>query len=125
LQLFDGDLALTASEVAHHKPVAAWLFVPHSDQGRKDIEPWTLGLRKAFGEVQAGVQVGSLGNAANAVRIEKRWKRADVVVLQGLGAGGHGLKCGIGLTNLVQEVVDRLGRMGTGDTPGFRCGWDQ
>ena len=63
-----------------------------------------------------------MADAVNAVASPEREKRADVLVLQGSDAGGHGLKKGAGVVSLVPEVIQRLREMGRGDVPVLGAG---
>jgi len=69
------------------------------------LAEWT----SKVGEVTNGVtkiwiQVGSVSEAVGVCKT----CHPDVLVLQGVDAGGHGLNKGAGLTSLVPEVIDTL-----------------
>ena len=121
-QLFDGDLQLSARIVSQYRPCAAWLFVPRANEGQLDLERWTLALRRAHSTIKIWIQVGSVADAVKAIASPEREKRADVLVLQGSDAGGHGLKRGAGVVSLVPEVIQRLREMDRGDVPVLGAG---
>lgn len=112
-QLFDGNLSVAASAVEKYKPAAAWLFVPKD--GQRHIDEWSLTLRKAYKDVKIWLQVGSV---ADAVAAAKSPDAPDVIVAQGIDAGGHGLKKGAGILALLPEMIDALG----GDIPVLAAG---
>ena len=102
-QLFDGDLNVAASAVRKFKPVAAWLFVPPT--GQVELDEWTARLRDASPSTKIWIQVGSVAEAVAAAQSQHA---PDVLVIQGIDAGGHGLRKGAGVTSLLPEVSDAL-----------------
>ena len=106
-QLFDGDLDDAVANVQKYRPVAAWLFVPA--QGQQDVDQWTSRIRKASSSTQIWLQVGSVREAIEAAKSQHA---PDVLVLQGIDAGGHGLKKGAGVISLLPEVADHLHEIG-------------
>ena len=112
-QLFDGDLSVAAKAVEKYKPAAAWLFVPKN--GQHHIDEWASALRRAHPDVQVWLQVGSV---AAAIAAAESSHAPDVIVAQGIDAGGHGLKKGAGILAFLPEVVDALGP----DTPVLAAG---
>ena len=86
-----------------YKPRAIWLFAPHPDR------PEGLLLEIINAIHQEGMvvffQVGTVHEAKSAVR-----DGADVVVAQGVDAGGHQSKSGSGVVSLVPEVRDAVGK---------------
>ncbi|KIX06293.1 uncharacterized protein Z518_04268 [Rhinocladiella mackenziei CBS 650.93] len=115
-QLFDGDLEVAAAAVRKYKPIAAWLFVPAN--GQHDIDRWASKLRRESPGTQIWLQIGSLPDAIVAASSKHA---PDVMVVQGIDAGGHGLKKGAGILSLLPEVADHLRRMGF-DIPLFGAG---
>lgn len=106
-QLFDGDLEVAAAAVRKYKPAAAWLFVPAD--GQSDVDRWASRLRRESEHTQIWLQIGSVSEAVEAATSQHA---PDVLVLQGIDAGGHGLKKGAGVISLLPEVSDRLQQMG-------------
>lgn len=106
-QLFEEGLEDAVANVQKYKPVAAWLFVPA--HGQQDIDRWSSRIRKASSSTQIWLQVGSVMEAIEAAKSEHP---PDVLVLQGIDAGGHGLKKGAGVISLLPEVADRLHEIG-------------
>ncbi|KIW78314.1 hypothetical protein Z517_08149 [Fonsecaea pedrosoi CBS 271.37] len=107
-QLFDGDLEVAATIVRKHKPAAAWLFVPVS--GQSELDQWSLRIRKESPSTKIWIQIGSV---ADAVAAAKSKHAPDVLVVQGIDAGGHGLRKGAGVISLLPEVADALQALGS------------
>ncbi|KAI8626064.1 FMN-dependent 2-nitropropane dioxygenase [Xylariaceae sp. FL1651] len=100
--------ATTVPILARYRPAAVWLFAPDPempDTLRRVIEA----LRAAAASLSAGwsprivVQVGTVAAAREAAALG-----ADVVVAQGVDAGGHQFARGAGIVSLVPEVRDML-----------------
>ena len=90
--------------VARHRPAAVWLFAPN-EPGQH--APLVAALRAAGApwRLRVFVQVGTVSAAREAVE-----DGADVVVAQGVDAGGHQWARGAGVVALVPDVVDMLAR---------------
>ncbi|KAK8001531.1 2-nitropropane dioxygenase [Apiospora marii] len=93
-----------------YRPAAVWLFAPAPDQ------PGTIGdmiraLRSSSSsspgewndQVKVAVQVGSVAAAREAVQYG-----ADIVVAQGVDAGGHQWARGASVVSLVPEIADMV-----------------
>lgn len=95
-----------------YRPAAVWLFAPAPDQ------PGTIGdiiraVRSSSSsssspgewnaQVKIAVQVGSVAAAREAVEYG-----ADIVVAQGVDAGGHQWARGASLVSLVPEIADMV-----------------
>lgn len=91
--------------IEKHRPAAIWLF---SAKELDDYVSWTSALRKASPQSAIWIQVG---NVADAVYVATR-ATPDVVVVQGVDAGGHGLRKGAGVISLVPEVADAFAQLG-------------
>ncbi len=102
-QTFSADLALASQAIEKYKPCAVWLFVPRD--GQKELDAWSEMIRAASAETQVWIQVGSVGQAVEAARSAFP---PDVLVIQGIDAGGHGLAKGAGIISLLPEVADEL-----------------
>lgn len=101
-QTWNGDLKVALSAVQEHRPCAVWLFAPR--HGQNELNEWTTGVREASPETQIWIQVGTLGEAIDAVRSSTP---PDVLVIQGAEAGGHGrAKDGLGTMALFPEIAD-------------------
>ncbi|KAK7966493.1 uncharacterized protein PG986_000770 [Apiospora aurea] len=98
--------------LSSYRPAAVWLFAPAPDQ------PSTIGdmiraLRSSSSsssspgdwnaQVKIAVQVGSVAAAREAVEFG-----ADIVVAQGVDAGGHQWARGAGVVSLVPEIADMV-----------------
>ncbi|WPH03798.1 nitronate monooxygenase [Acrodontium crateriforme] len=85
-----------------YQPAAVWLFAPSEPSQPKR---WCDELRRVTrGRTQLWMQIGTVAAALAAVRDAK----PDVLVIQAVDAGGHGLQYGSGLVSLVPEVHDRI-----------------
>ncbi|KYK60347.1 2-nitropropane dioxygenase [Drechmeria coniospora] len=89
--------------IVKHRPAAVWLFAPAASPDQRGPHGAVISaLRKSL-PAGAGprvfVQVGNVGAAREAVR-----DGADVVVCQGIDAGGHQFRRGAGVVSLVPEV---------------------
>ncbi|KAL9095602.1 MAG: hypothetical protein Q9165_002034 [Trypethelium subeluteriae] len=104
------DLSLWLSQLSPPNPstpppAALWLFAPHS---AADLVPWVRETRlRTHGATKIWIQIGSVAEARDVTRL----CRPDVLVVQGVDAGGHGLTHGAGLLPLLPEVVDAVMRL--------------
>jgi nitronate monooxygenase len=99
-QTFPADLKVASQTIQTYKPCAVWIFVPRD--GQKELDNWSKKVR----EVSPETKIGSVGDALKAVRSVQA---PDVLVIQGIDAGGHGLAKGAGIVSLLPEVADELG----------------
>ncbi|KAI9368493.1 hypothetical protein BJX61DRAFT_523707 [Aspergillus egyptiacus] len=100
---WSASLETALPALSRYCPAAVWLFAPPT--GFSDLIPWATKVRQATGsQTKIWVQVGSVRHAVQAVEAIE----PDVVVVQGLDAGGHGLARGASIVSLVPEVVDNL-----------------
>ncbi|KXX81998.1 Nitronate monooxygenase [Madurella mycetomatis] len=109
-----GFLLVHASVAAHflstvvpvlraHRPAAVWLFAPRDEDVASGVVGRIVAALRAEGLV-VFFQVGTVASARQAVR-----DGADVLVVQGVDAGGHQFaRGGAGVVSLVPEVVDML-----------------
>jgi nitronate monooxygenase len=88
--------------ILEHRPAAVWLAFPPNRECHAEIIPALKTAGKAW-RLKVFVQVGSVQTAREAVE-----DGADVVVAQGIDAGGHAWAKGAGLISLVPEVTDML-----------------
>jgi nitronate monooxygenase len=116
-QLFDGDINVATAAVRKHKPAAAWLFVPKT--GQMELDEWSARLREASPSTRIWIQVGSV---AEAVAAAQSLHSPDALVIQGVDAGGHGLRRGAGVVSLLPEVADALRDIGKEAIPLFGAG---
>jgi nitronate monooxygenase len=106
-QIFDGDLRVSSASVEKYKPTAAWLFVPK--KGQSELDEWSAEIRQASPNTRIWVQVGSVFEAFEAAKSKHA---PDVLVVQGIDAGGHGLRKGAGVISLLPEISDALKDIG-------------
>ncbi|EXJ57681.1 uncharacterized protein A1O5_12471 [Cladophialophora psammophila CBS 110553] len=107
-QVFDGDLEVAAATIRKYMPAAAWLFVPVS--GQSELDEWTSRIRKESPSTKIWIQIGSVAEAVDAAKSKHA---PDVLVVQGVDAGGHGLRKGAGVVSLLLEVADALREIGS------------
>ncbi|GKU04987.1 unnamed protein product [Fusarium langsethiae] len=89
--------------IAKNRPAAVWLFAPDGDlKPHSKIIP---SLKRLEHPPVVFVQVGNVAIAREAVE-----DGADVLVTQGVDAGGHQFCQGSGIVSLVPEVRDMLNR---------------
>ncbi|CRK19064.1 Nitronate monooxygenase like protein [Verticillium longisporum] len=81
--------------LTRHRVAAAWLFAPHPET--KPHSAIIAALHEA--EIRVFVQVGNVAAARDAVQ-----DGADVLVAQGVDAGGHQFERGCGVVALLPEV---------------------
>lgn len=85
-----------------HRPAAVWLFAPYKTE---DLIHWTEEIRRVTQHAtKIWIQVGSVKGAVEATKL----CQPDVLVVQGIDAGGHGLHKASGLVSLLPEVDDAL-----------------
>jgi len=83
-------------------PAALWLFAPNDIA---DLAHWTYELRNATHNLsKIWIQIGSVAEALTVAGS----CAPDVLVVQGIDAGGHGLQNGASLVTLLPEVRDAL-----------------
>jgi nitronate monooxygenase len=98
------------------KPAAVWLFAPKEQD---DLIAWSEGIRKASnGKTKIWIQVGTVAMAVHAAKS----CRADVLVIQGSDAGGHGLAQSSSIISLLPECADALAKEGLGYIPLIAAG---
>jgi nitronate monooxygenase len=85
-----------------YRPIATWFFAPRTSES---LVEWTEKAREATeGGTKIWIQVGSVAEAIKVCEV----CQPDVLVVQGIDAGGHGLNKCAGLICLVPEVIDAL-----------------
>jgi nitronate monooxygenase len=95
--------------VAEYKPSVLWLFA--APNATTDYKTWTSKLRQASPKSKIWIQTGSV---ASALSLAEECK-PDVLVMQGIDAGGHGFEKGAGIISLVPETIDALAEKGIND----------
>ena len=87
--------------LAEHRPAAAWLFAP--DEAVKPHRTIVEALRSLEAPPLVFVQVGNVKAAREAAQ-----DGADIIVCQGIDAGGHQFRQGMGVVSLVPCVRKML-----------------
>jgi len=96
------DLSHALEIMREYKPAAAWFFAPRQ---LSDLVEWTRRTREVTQDAtKIWIQVGTVTNALEVCRECE----PDVLVVQGVDAGGHGLNQAASLMTLLPEVVDAL-----------------
>lgn len=88
--------------LVEHSPQAVWLFAPDLERGGREAQRQIVEVCKHAG-FSVFVQVGTVAAARQAVL-----DGADVIVAQGIDAGGHQYAQGVGVISLVPEVKTML-----------------
>ena len=88
--------------IATHRPAGVWLFAPPTETIHTELVPALHATGQEWG-LKVFVQVGSVEAARQATK-----DGADVLVVQGVDAGGHQWAKGASLVTLLPEVVDML-----------------
>jgi nitronate monooxygenase len=104
---FAAKLEDAAVVVAKFRPAAVWVFASHE---LEDYATWAQRMREVSPLTKIWVQIGG---AAGALRVAELVK-PDVLVMQGLDAGGHGWEKGAGVISLLPETADVLAENGYG-----------
>ncbi|KAI0097130.1 inosine monophosphate dehydrogenase [Daldinia grandis] len=87
-----------------HRPAAIWLFAPSpKEPGTHSAIVKELRSRGSPWNPKIVVQVGSVAAAREAAAYG-----ADIIVAQGIDAGGHQWASGAGIVSIVPEVIDVL-----------------
>jgi nitronate monooxygenase len=97
------------SIIAEYKPAVLWLFA--APNGTADYKTWTTRLRQTSPKSKIWIQTGSV---ASALALAEECK-PDVLVMQGIDAGGHGFEKGAGIISLIPETIDALAEKGFSD----------
>jgi nitronate monooxygenase len=99
------DISVTLPLLKKYQPAAVWLFAPREVS---NLVTWTNKTREETqGVTKVWIQVCSVVEAVSVVRACK----PDVLVVQGVDAGGHGLNRGASIISLVPEIVDATGEL--------------
>lgn len=94
----------TTPILQNHRPAAVWLFAP-SPEAPNTVADVIKSVGPAGREwgLKVVVQVGSVAAARKAAQ-----DGADIIVAQGIDAGGHQWSKGAGIISLVPEIADLL-----------------
>jgi nitronate monooxygenase len=96
------DLDVALPLLKKYRPAAVWLFAPHTID---TLVQWTRETRKATDNAsKVWIQVCSVAEALDVARTCE----PDVLVIQGVDAGGHGLHQGCSICALLPEAIDAL-----------------
>lgn len=115
-QLFNSNVHVLAPAIASHRPAVVWLFAP---KDYDELGTWAAKIREVTkGVSKICVQVGSVEEAERSLEVAG----ADLLVMQGTDAGGHGRRNSASVMSLVPEVKDRLAAMGRAEVPVVAAG---
>ena len=91
--------------IEKYRPAAVWFFAPNKND---ELVRWTEETRRITkGKTKIWIQVGSVQNALEVVKT----CQPDVLVVQGIDSGGHGLHRGAGIVSLLPEVDDAISQV--------------
>jgi nitronate monooxygenase len=102
---FAAKLEDAASVIVKFRPAAVWLFAAHE---LEHYASWAERMREVSPLTKIWVQIGSVAGALRVAELVK----PDVIVMQGLDAGGHGWEKGAGIISLLPEAADVLAENG-------------
>lgn len=97
------DQLLAAIREPGRAPAAVWLFAADDPD---DLIEWTQRIREVTKPRPSKIWI-QVGAVAEAVRVS-RTCAPEVLVIQGIDAGGHGLQQGASIVSLLPEVHDAL-----------------
>jgi nitronate monooxygenase len=106
--LFAADLEAATKIVEKYRPAAVWFFAAKNNE---DYKKWTERMRVASPESKIWIQNGLVSSALEIANACK----PDVLVMQGIDAGGHGYEKGAGVISLVPETLSALADAGLKD----------
>ncbi len=99
------DLDMAISRIQRFVPAAVWFFAPRSNA---ELVEWTERTREVTSmKTKVWIQVGTVSDAVEVAQS----CQPDVLVIQGIDAGGHGLARGAGIISLLPEVADALAKI--------------
>ena len=104
---FAAKLENAVPVIAKFRPAAVWLFAAPE---LEDYATWAGRMREVSPLSKIWVQIGSVAGALRVAELVK----PDVIVMQGLDAGGHGWEKGAGVISLIPEAADALAENGYG-----------
>jgi len=107
---FVAKLDEAAAVIAKYPPAIVWLFAAKE---LEDYALWAQKIRSVSPQTKIWIQIGSV---AGALEVARRCA-PDVLVMQGLDAGGHGFEKGAGIISLLPEAADTLRVNGFGHVP--------
>jgi nitronate monooxygenase len=96
--------------IATFKPSTVWFFAAKEFE---DYSTWSQRVREVSPDTKIWIQVGSVTAALQVAQLCS----PDVLVLQGIDAGGHGFEKGAGIISLLPEAMDALQANGFGNIP--------
>lgn len=103
------DLKTALDALKRNTPAAVWLFAPKENA---DLVLWATKIREVtHRKTKIWIQIGTVADALEVAKL----CNPDVLVVQGLDAGGHGLERGASIISLLPEVSDVLKNAGKGD----------
>ncbi|OAX77318.1 hypothetical protein ACJ72_08386 [Emergomyces africanus] len=99
------NLSQALPALAKYPPAAVWLFAARDPAPAETLATWAREIRRVTdNRTRIWIQIGSVAEA-----LEMAAKaRPDVLVVQGVDAGGHGLARSASIVSLVPEVKDAL-----------------
>ncbi|KAG9234523.1 putative Nitronate monooxygenase [Amylocarpus encephaloides] len=106
---FITDIEKALPVVQKYRPRAVWLFAARQ---LSDYKTWAERVREVTGgKTKIWIQIGSVVKALEVLKLCK----PDVLIAQGIDAGGHGFERGAGVISLVPEMRDAMDANGFQD----------
>lgn len=105
------DLDVALESIQRFVPAAVWFFAPRKTT---DLVEWARRTREiTSGQTHIWIQVGTVSDALEVAKS----CNPDVLVIEGIDAGGHGLARSAGIITLLPEVADALNEANLGSIP--------
>lgn len=111
------DLSTALPSIEKYKPAAVWLFAPRTID---NLVEWTERTRQVTNNTsRIWIQICSVEEAINVTKACK----PDVLVVQGIDAGGHGFNHGASIISLMPEIklaiirLVKTGELGQEEAP--------
>ncbi|KAL8823181.1 MAG: hypothetical protein Q9191_006097 [Dirinaria sp. TL-2023a] len=103
------DLETALNALKRNIPAAVWLFAPKRNA---DLVLWANNIREiTHRRTKIWIQIGTVADALEIAEVCD----PDVLVVQGMDAGGHGLERTASIVSLLPEISDVLQNAGKGD----------
>ena len=104
--LWGCEVETSVAVIREFRPAAVWLFAATRTE---DYGVWARRIREATkGETKIWIRIASVKETMDFMNVSE----PDVLIAQGTGAGGHGMKRSASIVSLVPELRDALNQNG-------------